>query len=701
MVYFAVSIFLSAFLLFQVEPMIARTILPWFGGTPAVWSTVMLFFQVLLTGGYAYASWLIRSRHREVVHLILIGVSLALMLILGVLWKSPITPDAGWKPGAETLPVWGIFKLLAVSVGLPFFLLSSNSPLVQAWSDRVFPERTAYRLYALSNVGSLIALVTYPVLVEPTLTLAWQGRVWSLGFVVFAVLAVYGAVRSLQARPSVGAGSAAHVNDAAPSLSKGPRPRLRDYFLWISLAATASILLLATTIHITQEVAVIPFLWILPLTIYLLSFVLAFAGERWYSRRFYLVLFFVATLLYAWAMVNSGQVAIPLQLGIFSLILFAACMVCHGELYRLRPHPMHLTTFYLLVSVGGALGGILVNFVAPYVFKGFWELPLGVVLCWLLFLIVTVVAPSPRRSRLIFFVNAVLLVSALAISVVQSVQTISSDTGNFLGSWRNFYGVVRVQELGANGWLSHAYSLVHGITIHGEQYVDEAMRSIPTTYYGPTGGAGLAILNYPRPSGGLRVGVLGLGVGTLSTYGRPGDVYRFYEINPVVIRLAEGEGGYFSFLQDSAAEIEIVPGDARLSLERELADGHPQNYDILVLDVFSSDSIPVHLLDKEAFDLYLQHLKPDGILAVHITNRHLDLKPVVWTLADHYHLGRVLIDDPGDYSTTSHSIWMLLSPNPSRLEVPAIQGRAAPMDGYVSRVRLWADDYSNLFQIMK
>jgi hypothetical protein len=701
MAYFAVSIFLSAFLLFQVEPMIARIILPWFGGTPAVWSTVMMFFQVLLTGGYAYASWLVRSRRGEAVHLILLGVSVGLMILLGLAWKSPITPDAGWKPGADTFPVWGIFKLLVVSVGLPFFLLSSNSPLVQAWSNRIFPERAAYRLYALSNAGSLIALVTYPVLVEPALTLAWQGRTWSLGFVVFAGLVAYGTVKSLRTKPAAGTEPATQVNDAMPSLSSGPRPSLRDYFLWISLAATASILLLATTSHITQEVAVIPFLWVLPLTIYLLSFVLAFSGERWYSRQFYLVLFFIATLLYAWALVNSGQVAILLQVGIFSLMLFTACMVCHGELYRLRPHPAHLTTFYLMVSIGGALGGILVNFVAPYVFKGFWELPLGVVLCWLLFLIVTVVAPSPRRSRLIFFVNAVLLVSALAISSVQSIQSIQSDTRNYIGSWRNFYGVVRVQELGADGWLTHAYSLVHGITIHGEQYVDDAMRSIPTTYYGPTGGAGLAILNYPRQSGGLRVGVLGLGVGTLSTYGRPGDVYRFYEINPVVIRLAEGEGGYFSFLQDSAAEIEIVPGDARLSLERELADGHPQNYDILVLDVFSSDSIPVHLLDKEAFDLYLQHLKPDGILAVHITNRHLDLKPVVWTLADHYHLGYVLIDDPGDYSTTSHSIWMLLSPDPSRLEVPAIQGRAAPMDGYVSRVRLWTDDYSNLFQILK
>jgi hypothetical protein len=375
MAYYAVSVFISAFLLFQVEPMIARILLPWFGGTPAVWSTVMLFFQVLLTGGYAYAAWLNRSPRRVAVHLILLGVSLGLMLLLGLLWKSPITPGAGWKPGAEALPVWEIFKLLAVSVGLPFFLLSSNGPLVQAWFARRFPERTVYRLYALSNIGSLIALVTYPVIVEPYLTLTWQGRGWSLGYVLFAGLAVYGAVKLLRAVRAAGP-----APDREPAAAGGSlRLRPRTYILWIALAATASILLLAMTSHITQEVAVIPFLWILPLTVYLLSFVLAFSGERWYSRQWFLILFYVATLLYAWTMARGNQFSIVLQMGIFLLMLFAACMVCHGELYRLRPHPARLTTFYLMVSLGGAVGGILVNFVAPYVFKGFWELPLAAV----------------------------------------------------------------------------------------------------------------------------------------------------------------------------------------------------------------------------------------------------------------------------------------------------------------------------------
>lgn len=374
MTYFAVSIFISAFLLFQIQPMIARIILPWFGGSSAVWSTVQMFFQVLLTGGYAYANWLTsRIRRREVVHLVMLGLSLALIFVLGMTWKSPITPDAGWKPSEGGTPIWEICKLLIIAVGLPYFLLSTNSPLMQAWFHRKFPEKTAYRLYALSNTGSLLGLVTYPVLIEPYLTLAWQGRLWSLVYIIYAGLAAYGTVKSLLAKPDSDLGQVVIEKIA------GHRPVIKEIILWIALAATASILLLATTSHITQEVAVIPFLWVLPLTIYLLTFILSFSGERWYSRQAFLILFFAATLLYAWVLTQSGTMNIPLQVVIFTGVLFVACMICHGELYRLRPHPEYLTLFYLIVSVGGATGGILINFVAPFIFKGFWELPLGYV----------------------------------------------------------------------------------------------------------------------------------------------------------------------------------------------------------------------------------------------------------------------------------------------------------------------------------
>ncbi len=700
MAYFAVCIFLSAFLLFQIEPMVGKVLLPWFGGTPAVWSTVLLFFQVLLTGGYAYASWLTsKNRHREVFHLILLGLSIALMLSFSVAWKSPIMLAAGLKPGAASPPVWDIFKLLAITVGLPFFLLAANSPLIQTWFHRAFPDRVVYRLYALSNAGSLFALVSYPVVIEPYLTLPWQGWIWSLGYVLFTGLAVFGVVKSRRIRLTA-------ETEEVPGKMTGiaRRPSGGEIAAWIGLSACASILLLATTSHLTQEVAVVPFLWVLPLTIYLLSFILAFSGERWYSRQVYLLLFFAATLAYAWALSHEAM-GIPWKVGIFSIVLFFGCMVCHGEVYRLRPHPDHLAFFYLMVSVGGAIGGLLINFVAPYVFKGYWELPLGYVLCWFLFLCVAVRTQKIDRKGWKWIarntINIVLLFSALVVTSERAVEFIQADFTDALGSWRNFYGVVRVRQFGSQESPDYFLGLIHGITLHGFEFQAQAKRDLPTAYYGPASGAGLAILDHPNRGHGMRVGVLGLGIGTLAAYGLPGDVYRFYEINPVVIRLAEGEGGYFSFLKDSQAKVEIVPGDARLSLENELAAGQNQHYDVLVLDVFSSDSIPVHLLDRESFSLYLQDLSPQGILAVHISNSYLDLVPVVWTLADHFNLSRVLIKDPGSPPDTSASIWMLLSPQSSVLDIPAIQSRATDMKGYRSGIRLWTDDYSNLFQILK
>ena len=712
MAYFAFCIFLSAFLLFQIEPMVAKLVLPWFGGSPAVWSTVVLFFQVLLTGGYAYAYWLLRkAQRREIIHLVLLGLSLVLMLELGFVWKSPITPSSNWKPLGSDSPIWGIFKLLIISVGLPYFLLSSNSPLIQAWFDQAFPQKTAYRLYALSNLGSLLGLITYPVLVEPYLTLAWQGRIWSVVYGVYAGLAAYGALKSLRIKHAEHTRTPPNQVISTESFT-GPRPGVKQFLLWIALAACASILLLAVTSQITQEVAVIPFLWVLPLTIYLLTFVLAFSGERWYLRQIFLLVFFATTLLAGWALAHADGLSVFEQIGIYGLVLFSACMVCHGELYHMRPHPAYLTSFYLMVSIGGALGGALINFLAPVIFKGFWELPLGIALCWLVFLVVTLARRSNIRFRWLWIANLVLVLSALAIACDRSFESIRSDLGQDLLTQRNFYGVLRVREKdfyavipitveGMNLTAYHRFALIHGVTIHGFQFHDKNLINLPTSYYGKNSGAGLAILNSPKRGNNMRVGVLGLGVGTLAAYGQPGDVYRFYEINPAVIRLAEGENGYFSFLSSSQAGVVVVPGDARLSMERELAAGEPQNYDVLAVDVFSSDSIPVHLLDEESFQVYLQELSPQGILAIHISNRRLDLVPVVWSLADHFGLARTLINDPGNGVITYQSSWFLLARDPVLLANPAIATRAQAMSGYVSHVRLWTDDYNNLFQILK
>jgi hypothetical protein len=674
MILFVLSIFLSAFLLFQIQPMIGKFILPWFGGTPAVWSTAMLFFQVMLTGGYAYAYWLVKQKKQGRIHLALLGITFALLSALGLVWSSPITPSADMRPADVSFPVFHILFLLLVSVGLPYFALAANGPLMQAWFSRAFPEKSYARLYALSNVGSLLGLLAYPVLVEPSLTLRGQGWAWTSGFILFAIVA---GVLSYRARTENGSTIA--------TTSERPSTSLR--VLWIILSGTASLFLLSVTNQISQEVAVIPFLWIVPLSVYLISFILAFSDSRWYDRRVYALLFSLASLAMLWVLLRAGTLNVLVQIAVYNILFFLACMICHGELYRLRPDAGHLTSFYLMVSVGGAFGGLFVNLIAPFIFTGYWEFYLA----WLLTIVLLIVMLfsfisdhvdfQARSMSLAFLIGVVLL--AFGLDPYQ----------NAMFAERNFYGVIRVREFSPN-----ALAMIHGATVHGVQFLDE--RSRPTTYYIEDSGVGLVLLNHPK-RGNLKVGVLGLGTGTVATYGTAGDTYRFYEINPVVVRLAEGEDGYFTFLQDSLADITVVEGDARISLEQELAAGENQNFDVLVLDTFSSDSIPVHLVTREALALYLQHLAPDGVIAAHISNRHLDLQPVFWQLAQEYHLHIVRISalavEEGDFP----SEWLLLTSNESILELPQIQSSAVDYLDYSTSVRLWTDDYSNLFQILK
>lgn len=685
---FAASIFLSAFLLFQIQPMIGKFILPWFGGTPAVWTTVMLFFQVLLTGGYAYSYWLMgraKNSRQSTIHIALIVSAILISLVLGFLWMSPITPPASMKPSDVSFPIFDIFRLLLISVGLQYFILASNGPLMQAWFSRIFPQRPYTRLYSLSNLGSLLGLLAYPVLIEPYLSLKNQGWVWSIGFVIFGLLAIWIAVQngriSLPPQPT------------ADSVSSGIRPSPALMSLWVILGGTASLLLLSITNQISQEVAVIPFLWILPLTLYLLSFILTFSGERGYNRKFYLILFAASIVLLVFILFNI-EVHVYVQIFAYCLLMFAGCMLCHGELYLLRPSAEHLTSFYLMQSVGGALGGIFASLIAPLIFNGYWEFMLALALTFALWLTVLRRGHSEEYSAWARFMIVV-------FALVTGVLVLLSNVPGILFSERNFYGVIRVRETVPDGSTEPAYAMSHGITVHGLQFIDPKLRDLPTTYYIPEGGAGLAILNHPRAGQGLKVGLLGLGVGTLATYGQPGDEYRLYEINPIVIDLAEGEGGYFSFLKDSKADITTVEGDARISLEQELAAGEPQNFDVLVLDTFSSDSIPVHLVTKEAFDLYLKHLAPDGVIAAHISNRHLDLRPVFWQLAQYYHLQIVSVSYGGDNNGGYITEWLLLTRDPALLQIPEILAHSEPFDGYTTSIRLWTDDYSNLFQILR
>ncbi len=697
MMLYVLSIFLSAFLIFQVQPMIARVILPWFGGTPAVWSTTMLFFQVLLTGGYAYAYWLagrVRASSQGRIHMVVLAISLALVIMLGIFWPSPITPGANWKPAQLDWPIWQIFVLLLVSVGLPYFILSTNSPLMQAWFARAFPDKSPYWLYALSNVGSLLALLSYPVLIEPLLTLRQQGWLWAGGYVLFVALAGFGAARSAR-KIARDAGPAGDL----PVNTRVSNPPVFIQIFWLALSAAASLALLAVTSQLTQEVAVIPFLWVLPLAVYLLTFVLAFSSEGWYRRPLFSVLLALVSVVMVWVLWDA-RVNIAFQVVFYAFFLFVFGMVAHGELYRLRPEPAFLTRFYLVVSLGGALGGILINFVMPLVFNNYWEFYITWALLWVLLAILTFVRPTTGLApRWRFWHDALVGSMAVLVTIVSTYsiyQTLRLD----LYSERNFFGVLRVRYDNTK----NAYNMVHGATLHGFQFIDPARRDTPTSYFWRGSGVGLAIKNHPRYGQGMRVGVLGLGVGTLAAYAQPGDSYRFYEINPLVVAVAEGQGDYFSFLDDSQADVSVVLGDARISLEQELAAGQKQDFDLLVLDTFSSDSIPVHLVTREAFALYLEHLDRDGMIAANISNRHLDLTPVLYQISQEFNLSMrvvMILPDLVEHPEASGSQWVLMAHNPELLSAPEIVAQSMSLDTSHLNIRLWTDDFSNLFQVLK
>jgi hypothetical protein len=761
MLTYAITIFTGAFLLFQVEPLLARYILPWFGGTSAVWITCMLFFQLLLVFGYEYSHLIVTRlppRRQVIVHVAIVSACVLLMAMLALIWRSPITPDPSWKPLNPDFPVVKIFILLLVSIGLPFFILSTTGPLLQAWFARSRKGASPYRLYALSNLGSLLALVTYPFVVEPALTLKAQATVWSLLFVGFA-LGVILCARSFGDIPLSDDTGRAESDDRSVAI-----PTRSTRVLWIAVAAIASVMLLATTNQLCQQVAPVPFLWVLPLSLYLLSFVICFDNQRWYRRDIFHPALGVTTFA-ALVVLCSPQASIIVQVVSYLALLFAICMVCHGELVRLKPPERYLTSFYLTVSIGGALGGIFVVAIAPWLFTGYWEFHLAIWASMLMLVIVLMRDPESwiheRRPvvamtllsgaivlpqliganytvatihlaapHLVPGFIAVGLMSAVAFqknshlvrrwpgSIVQAcavvgllvvggvlIVNIEGNRANTLIASRNFYGTLAVYSVDSQNAEGHYYMLRHGQIIHGEQYSAADKRNLPTTYYGPDSGIGLVMRNQPRRFAAdprdrtLRVGAIGLGVGTIAAYGEAGDYIRFYEINPAVIRIATDENSYFSYLRDSRAKVDVVPGDARLSMERELANGNPQALDVLVLDAFAGDAIPVHLLTIEAFAIYLRELTPDGVLAIHVTNRYLDLQPVIREVANHFGLTAARVHQPGG-SLVKPSDWIILARNNAVLDRPELTSKLQPLDSG-KRVRLWTDDYSNLFQILR
>lgn len=778
---FALTIFTGAFLLFQVQPLIAKYILPWFGGGPGVWTTCMLFFQVLLLGGYAYAHctsrWL-KPRAQVIVHLALLAAALALL---------PVTPTDSWKPSNPADPTWRILALLAATLGLPYFVLSATGPLLQQWFSRSHPGRSPYRLYALSNVGSLLALISYPFFFETHFTRKAQAGLWGGGLAFFVVCCAACALKLWK--------SAAESGDQKAEEKVGTlnaQPSAVNYVLWLLLPACASLLLLATTNKMCQDVAVMPFLWVLPLSIYLLSFIICFDSPRWYEvLPFRLALLGALGALY-WAIPQGSDTPLLLLLAVYSAALFVCCMVCHGELYRLKPEPDHLTAFYLMIAAGGALGGLLAAVVAPLIFHDYYELHWGALACgglllvtcardrsgesvkhwrWVAWLLPVVVLLGLDRlvagleappggmvedslmglrvglgigmvylgylgleSRALDRPGARVLTLLVLVLAPWSARRRFSEwrhwrraTCSWLGLglgvlgaglWqeahhnanlvaqrvRNFYGVLTLIEAGQENASTYHRSLLHGQVLHGLQLMDPVGTTWPTTYFGPNGGAGLAMQALAK--GGRRIGVAGLGIGTLAVYARTNDYFRFYEINPEALRMARE---FFTYLKSCRGTNECVLGDARLSLEQEPA----QQFDLLVLDAFAGDSPPAHLLTKEAFRTYDRHLKTNGVIAANISNKYLNLQPVLVNVARELGFHFAIIENnpwaltgnpgnaPGRTWWLTPSLWVLLTRDPDFLNDPAIRAAAKGPEVNPERVRLWTDDFTSLFQVLR
>ena len=676
---YALTIFVGAFLLFQVQPLIAKYILPWFGGGPAVWTTAMLFFQVFLLAGYAYAHLSIRKLTPRVQ----VGLHLALLAL--ALTQLPITPAEAWKPTGVELPTWRILLLLTSSVGLPYLMLSSTAPLMQAWFSQTHPGRSPYRLYALSNLAALLALLTYPFMVEPYLTRGSQTLMWSAAFGFFVVVCGASAVWTVWAqRKDVG-----EAHDMTPEPAVDP-PAIGTRVHWTALAACASVLFLAITNQITRDVAVIPFLWVLPLGIYLLTFVIAFDHDRWYVRAWFVGAFVLTTILAVWLMFIGEAVKVGVQLFVFSGVLLTGCMICHGELSRQKPHPRHLTGYYLTIALGGALGGVFVALIAPLIFNDYLELHLvliGVSGLALAAFFRDEESPLYKGQPTWAWVALTLAVMALGSVLTRQAATAAQLT---VERSRSFYGVISVYREGADT-PAERLSLWHGRIRHGVQCLAPDRRRWGTGYYAEDTGAALAfgaLLGENR-----RIGMVGMGVGTLATYANPGDYVRIYEINPDVRRLAETR---FTYLRDSPAEVDVVMGDARLSMERDA----PQAFDLLILDAFSGDAIPLHLLTREAFEIYQLHLDPDGVIALLIDTWHLDFGPVVRGLADHFGFHVLRLTTGGGPRENWGSDWMLLTKNETFYQGPALsQYRRVPL-GRGGYGRLWTDEYTSLFQVL-
>ncbi|MEY3603916.1 MAG: hypothetical protein RIQ49_948 [Pseudomonadota bacterium] len=681
---YALTIFLSAFLLFLVQPLIAKQILPWFGGSASVWNTCMLFFQTLLLAGYAYADRSVQrlnAKRQVILHAVLLVLSLLCL---------PIIASESWKPQGDEDPIIRILGLLVATIGLPYALLSTTTPLIQAWYWRSFKQAVPYRLFALSNAASLAALLGYPTLIEPFFGGRQTALVWSVGYAIFALLCIWVGWKSISAPASLSAidegrslAPQSHEDESATGKEQSgstQAPPLSARLAWIVLSALGSAVLLAVTNHLTQNISSVPFLWVLPLALYLVTFIICFDRPGWYHRGFWGV---AAATSLPMMVYFADSLALFQVSGLYAAGLFAVCMFCHGELASLKPHPSQLTRFYLAMSLGGALGALSIAIGAPLLLSGYYELHItlaviAIVLLWRSF-----------ESTWIWRLSSAGLVAAVLFLVHDELEEYRLGIREME---RNFYGVVRTRDYPSEPGFRY---MLHGAINHGGQLQGEPFEMMPATYYSPNSGYGR--LFQAMPEGPKRVGLIGLGAGALAAYAQSGDQWVIYEINPAVVDLAKKE---FSFLGRMKAPYEIVLGDGRLALEREA----PRQYDVLAVDAFSGDSIPIHLVTKEAMAAYVKHLAPGGVIVFQATNRFVDLPPVAKRLADAFGLEAVLVEDSPQFSTGPerwylHTDQIIMTKNKDLLKHPAFK-EAKPIS-LRPDVGVFTDDHSNLLRILK
>ncbi|MEN9762730.1 MAG: hypothetical protein RI906_2556 [Pseudomonadota bacterium] len=712
---FALTIFVSAFLLFQVQPMVGKFILPWFGGSPAVWTTAMLFFQSILFAGYVYAHLVasrLPPRQQRLVHVVVLALACAAALF--------VLPHAALKPTGDETPVLRILLILALSVGLPYFCLATTGPLLQHWFTLSGSRGSVFRLYALSNVGSFLALFSFPYVFEPWLELPTIGRLWTAGFWVFAALCLASAI--LMARHAGGT-TAPTQTSATPATSQAPSGRTR--LAWVLLPALASLAFIATTDHLSHDIAPEPRVWITTLALYLLTFIIAFDNPRWYRPALTAATCLIAVLFLA------GRAQIPALFGmhwgygvselrwLHYIALFLICLLCHGELYRRRPtDPKYLTTFYLWMSFGGACGGLFVTLVATNVFDDYYEWPLCLALavllaCRVLWFGKATAAQTPGYSHGYGRSLALMTLSGLLIACAfwwdnpmrGRVSSAQGVIDTHLDQSRNFYGVVAVKErrFPERPDMDHRVFYSGQIT-HGIQYLSDRWRSAATTYYAKDSAVGETLQWAMERKPSLQVALIGLGAGTLATYARPSDIYDFFEINPEAVRVAET---YFDNLsQAKTRQLRIILGDARLRIEQMSSD---QKYDVIVLDAFSGGGVPVHLLTREAFKAYAQHLKPDGHIAINITNAYLNLYPVVKAQAQALGMGfRNKFQERDMARYVRENQWFVMShdrdyfaryPSINRLLRDDKGRELGPENLHIEGVPLWTDHFSSLTPI--